>query len=107
MTMSAEQVSLKPGDLVGRWRKSSSVYELRADGVAVIPTDDQVEQGTWQWVDATHWRLRTVIPPQPEIPGLEDGAVDVQEYEVIELSSTHMRTKVFDYEFDFLFSRIP
>lgn len=104
--MRVETVCLKPGDLVGKWRKSSSVYELRADGAAVITTDGQVEQGTWQWVDATHWNLRTMIPPQPEIAGLEDGAVDVQEYEVIELSPTHMRTKVFDYEFDFLFTRI-
>lgn len=104
--MSSEKVSVQRGDLVGTWQHSSSVYELRADGVAVMTTDGQVEQGTWHWVDETHWKLKTVIPPQPEIPGLEDGAVDVQEYEVIEASPTHMRAKVFDYEFDFLFSRL-
>lgn len=104
--MGFEQVSLQRSDLVGKWRKSSTVYEFRVDGSAMITTDDYVEQGTWHWVDATHWKLRAVIPPQPSIPGLEDGAVDVQDYEVIELSPKHMRAKVFDREFDLLFSRI-
>jgi len=92
--------------LIGTWRCLSSVYELRPDGTATITTDDQVEQADWQWVDSSHWKLRLRIPPDPSTPGLEEGAVHVEEFEVIEVGPAHFRATTFDYEFDFLFSRI-
>jgi hypothetical protein len=92
--------------LVGTWQHGASLYDLRPDGTAVITTDGESEAGTWHWVDATHWMLKTTIPPDPETPGLEEGAIHVEEFEVVEASPTHFRARVFDYESDFLFTRV-
>jgi len=100
------RLDLTRDDLVGTWQHGPSVYDLRPDGTAVITTEGESEAGTWLWVDATHWKLRTTIPPDPNIPGLEDGAINIEEFEVVEASPTHFRARVFDDESDFLFTRV-
>jgi hypothetical protein len=106
LTMQPEQPCLTRDQLVGKWQKLSSLYEFRPDGTATITTNGEVEDATWEWVDPRHWKLRLPMAPDASIRGLENGAVYVDEFEVIEAGPTHFRATKFDYEFDFLFSRV-
>ena len=57
------------------------------------------EHAEWEYVDATHWKLRVTIPPDPDIPGLEDGAVEVVDYEITSEEPDRMSLMEFDVEF--------
>jgi len=91
--------------LIGTWRRkcTDSTFALRSDGSCIIHTtlpNGQVheEQAKWQHVDATHWTLRLIIPPDPGIPGLEDGAVEVIDYEIQSEQPGRMSLMQFDVE---------
>jgi hypothetical protein len=62
--------------------------------------DGQVyeEHAEWHLVDATHWTLRLMIPPDPGIPGLESGAVEVIDYEIKSEQPGGMSLMQFDVE---------
>ena len=99
-------------DLIGTWKgsESDSCIHLREDGSAVCDValrdgSSTFEMATWQYVDATHWKLKLVIPPQPDIRGLEDGAIDVSDYEVVSFTPDRMELMVFDYENPFVYER--
>ncbi len=94
--------------LIGTWRctQTGSTHELRPDGSCVIRTttpDGQTfdEQAEWEQIDAKqkHWKLRLIIPPDPQMPGLEDGAVEVIEYEIKSEQPNRMSPMQFDVEF--------
>ena len=92
--------------LIGTWRctQTDSTHELRADGSCVIRTttpngETHEEQAEWQHVDANHWKLRLVIPPDPQMSGLEDGAVEVIDYEITSEQPNRMSLMQFDVEF--------
>jgi hypothetical protein len=64
------------------------------------------ETATWEDVDASHWRLALVIPAIPNIPGLEEESVAVEEYEVKSFTDDRMELEAFDYEFTFVYERV-
>jgi hypothetical protein len=65
------------------------------------------EKATWEYVDQRHWKLRLDIPPDPDTPGLEDGAIDVADYEVIAFDGSRMELMKFDYESPFVYEKKP
>jgi hypothetical protein len=85
----ASGVNMTRDQLLGTWRcpRTGSTKELRSDGSCVVRTiapngRTYEEHATWEHIDATHWKLRLIIPPDPTIPGLAKGAVEVIDYEV-------------------------
>jgi hypothetical protein len=56
--------------------------------------------------DDTHWNLSLQIQPDPKIPGLEDGAIDVSEYEIVKSDADRMELMKFDFEFPFVYERV-
>src|SRR6266487_2059604 len=99
---------MKRGELVGSWKWVDSslgemslpagvtIMQLNADGTALMGS---TEEATWEWVDEKHFKVKLVIAPQPGVPDLEDGAVDVQEYEIKNATLNRMELATFDYEF--------
>src|SRR6185503_16103692 len=93
---------MQKAQLIGDWKnaKTGSVLQLRPDGSATVVTSTKAgaveEAGTWEYLDARHWRFRLYIPPQPDQPGLEEGAWDVTDYEVISFADTRMECTEFD-----------
>jgi hypothetical protein len=92
--------------LTGTWRctQTGSTHELRSDGSCTIRTtapggQTHAEQAEWEHIDAKHWKLRLIIPPDPQTPGLEDGAVEVVEYEIRSEQPNRMSLMQFDVEF--------
>jgi hypothetical protein len=91
--------------LIGTWRctQTGSTHELRLDGSCLIRTttaDGKTldEQAEWEYVDAKHWKLSIVIDPDPNIPGLEEGAGEVIDYEITSERPNRMSMMKFDVE---------
>ena len=94
-----------------KWKDHNSIMHLHSDGSAVCEGQSQTgqiirENATWEYVDDTHWKLRLIIPAQPDVPGLEEGAGDVGEYEVISFTPQRMELTKFDYESPFVYERV-
>ena len=92
--------------LIGRWRcvRTGTLYDLATDGTCETRTPrrdgtEAVERAEWKFVDATHFTLRLTIPPDPDAPGLEDGAVELTEYEIRAETTGEMHLAEFDVEF--------
>jgi hypothetical protein len=92
--------------LVGRWLVKGSrrnlTWILHPDGSVsqevngvLRQSDDTAE---WKFVDERHWQLRVTIPPRPDTRGLEDGAVEVVDYEVLRFAADEMELQSFDSE---------
>jgi len=103
---------MKREELIGTWKsiKFSEWMHLNPDGTAVYETRtadgaSDKASATWQYVDDNHWKLKVVIPPEPDTPGLEDGAVDVSDFEVISFSPQRMEVALFDYDSTFIYLR--
>jgi hypothetical protein len=92
-------------ELIGTWTctLTGSIHELRPDGTCVIRTtapngktyEDRAE---WQYHDGAHWTLRLFIEPDPDIPELEDGGVEVIDYEVVAEGPGRMSLRQFDVD---------
>jgi len=80
--------------------------QLNSDGSAVLETDSSSDEASWEWVDQQHFKIKLKIAPQPDVPGLEDGAIEVMDYEVVNFSYARMEAMQFDYEFSFIYERI-
>ena len=116
---------MKREDLVGTWKlvgtrlpgqqqpmpvKHEIVMRLDPDGTAELWTPNRfgavgVERATWEYVDERHWKLKLIIPPG-SIPTLENGAVDVSDYDIQSFSDGRMELTKFDYEFAFVYERV-
>jgi hypothetical protein len=88
-----------------------SVIHLSDDGVATVTTSiadgtSTTDSATWEFVDGEHWNLNLNIPADTSTPGLEEGAVDVSEYEVVAFDNGRMQLAKFDFEFPFVYERI-
>lgn len=104
---------MKKEDLVGTWKADTrdSWMHLKADGSAICETRDTDgtpirESATWVYVDPRHWKLKIEIPPQPHVPGLEEGVIDVSDYEVVAFSPQRMELMLFDNEYPFVYNRV-
>jgi hypothetical protein len=73
---------------------NGTVSEERGD---VISSGDGVTT-EWRFVDEHHWQLRRTVPPSPDIEGLEEGAIEVTDYEVLDFSRDKMTIEAFDEE---------
>lgn len=106
-------------ELIGRWKLArygpmaapdAMEMELRDDGTAVTRTRTGgkvfEECSRWEYVDDSHWHLLIEIPPDPDMPGLEDGARERVEYEVTSFTGSEMSLMQFDYEFPFVYQRV-
>ena len=84
-------------ELIGTWRRKEdgSVITLRMDGMAVLSSGEHAE---WRYVDECCWQLRISIPENPVVPGLEEGAVEEVDYEIIEFIGDAMTVRGFDQE---------
>jgi hypothetical protein len=99
-------------DLVGTWRKVScgparlnpaDGYELlvlRDDGTAAIfgrfKDEEYANDHTWEYLDESHWTLRSALPAVPGYPGLEDGmSLEVMPSEVVYFSGDVMETRLY------------
>jgi hypothetical protein len=80
------------------------------DGLASVATSkaefSSIDQATWEYNDDAHWNLKLQIAPDPKTPGLEDGAIDVSEYEIVESDANRMELMTFDLEFPFVYERV-
>jgi hypothetical protein len=95
-------------DLVGKWLLKGSrrkiVMILQPDGMVSEEVNGEVRQTPkditieWRFIDERHWQLRTTIPPSPDTPGLEDGAIEVTDYEVVRFTGDEMELEAFDQE---------
>jgi hypothetical protein len=91
---------------------TNSIHELWPDGTCIIRTNTpdaatSEEEAQWEYLDPKHWRLRLFIPPDPQIPGMEDGAVEVIDYEVsAEEPGRRMSLMQFDVEFPFEWEKL-
>ena len=56
------------------------------------------ESAEWRFVSDSQWQLRILIPPQQDIPGLEEGAVEVIDYTVLSFAGDRMEVASFDSE---------
>ena len=56
------------------------------------------EPAEWRFLNDRQWQLRIFIPPQPDVPGLEDGAVEVIDYTVLAFADDRMEVASFDSE---------
>ncbi len=98
--------------LIGTWRcgLTGSIYELRPDGLCAVrtatPNGTYEQEAEWEFVDERHWTLRVITPPDPQIPGMEDGAVDVIDYEVASEGPGRMSLVRHDVEFPFVWERV-
>ena len=104
---------MKREELIGNWKSSkfSEWMHLNSDGTGVHEKradDGTVDSltATWQYADDTHWKFKVVIPPEPDTPGLEAGAIDVSDFEVISFSRERMEVALFDYESTFIYERV-
>jgi hypothetical protein len=84
---------------------------LNSDGTAVYEKPGangavETATATWQYVDGTHWKFKVVIPPEPDTPGLEEGAIDVSDFEIISFSPQRMEVTLFDYDSKFIYERV-
>jgi hypothetical protein len=92
--------------LIGTWRctQTGSTHELRPDGSCLIRTTTpngatHDEHAEWEHVDAKHWKLSITIAPDPNIPGVEEGAGEVIDYEITSELPNRMSLMQFDVEF--------
>ena len=104
---------MKREELVGTWEsnKHDEWMHLHSDGTAAWEArqaDGSVNTATatWEYLDDTHWKFKVVVPPEPGTPGLEDGAIDVSDFEVVAFSPQRMEVALFDYESTFIYVRI-
>lgn len=85
--------------LIGTWQRvvdRTAKFVLREDGVAVEAFDGGRREGTWKHIDESHWVYRVVIPPDPSTHGLEDGANESTEYEILHEDEKTMVIQAFD-----------
>jgi hypothetical protein len=110
---------MRRDQLVGSWKLTAwgplpidytSVMTLFDDGSASVATSkdeySSMDQATWEYIDDAHWNLNLQVAPDPKTPGLEDGAIDVSEYEIVESDANRMELMVFDFEFPFVYERV-
>ena len=109
--------------LVGTWKwiginlgghfrpHAGGTVRLDEDGTAVVTTpmadgSTATEAATWAYVDESHWNLSLVIPGTPDIPGLEEESVSMEECEVKSFAGDRMELEKFDVEFRFVWERV-
>ena len=76
---------------------------LHPDYTATLTTPSRTgppiqEPAEWRFLNERKWQLRIIIPPQPDVSGLEDGAVEVIDHTVLSFSGDRMEVASFDSE---------
>jgi hypothetical protein len=92
--------------LIGKWLKKGSrrniTWILHPDGSVSQEVNGALREGDdtaeWKIIDDRHWQIRVTIPPRPDKPGLEEGAVEVVDYEVLRFTRDEMELRSFDEE---------
>lgn len=109
--------------LIGAWRPSGAIgggvesvlsdlpaitrerrMVLNDDGSALFYPSG--EKGEWYMGDARHFHLPRIFPPNPDVPGMAEGAREDNECEIASLSPTRLVVRQFDYEKDQVWERV-
>lgn len=107
-------------ELIGMWQlvhffepvKDGMKLTLREDGTAIFegqsPSGERWRDSTstWEYVNPRKWRLKRYIEPDPDTPGLEEGVVEIIDYDVQSFDRNRMELMEFDYEAPFTYERV-